>query len=115
MIIQYFEYNKSIEDYENQQSYNLFSLPNLLLFIIIYIVSTVGLFYLNISNINLFSFLETPTTTTTNNYNNNDVKTDIDPKVLSKINDNFDTGFAPFNSDDDLSSMSSNDLKDTEI
>jgi len=71
MIIQYFEYNKSIDDYENQQSYNLFCLPNLLLFIIIYIVSTVGLFYLNISNINLFSFLETPTTTTTNNYNNN--------------------------------------------
>lgn len=106
MIIQYFEYNKSIDDYENQQSYNLFCLPNLLLFIIIYIVSTVGLFYLNISNINLFSFLETPTTT--NNYNN-DVKTDIDPKVLSKINENFDTGFIPFNSDDDLSSMSSND------
>lgn len=107
IIIQYLEYNKQVEDYENQQSYNLFSLNNLLLFIIIYLVLTTGLFYLNTSNINFFSFLEIPTNNTPSINDNNQIKTDIDPKVLSKINDNFDTGFAPFNSDDDTSSLSS--------
>jgi TM2 domain-containing membrane protein YozV len=107
IIIQYLEYNKKVEDYENQEPYNLFSLNNLLLFIIIYIVLTTGLFYLNGSNTNFFSFLEIPNKSNVNNNNNNEIKTDIDPKVLSKINDNFDTGFAPFNSDDDSSSLSS--------
>jgi hypothetical protein len=106
IIIQYLEYNKKVEDYENQEPYNLLSLNNLLLFIIIYIVLTTGLFYLNGSNTNFFSFLEIPNKSNVNN-NNNEIKTDIDPKVLSKINDNFDTGFAPFNSDDDTSSLSS--------
>lgn len=106
IIIQYLEYNKKVEDYENQEPYNLLSLNNLLLFIIIYIVLTTGLFYLNGSNTNFFSFLEIPNKSNVNN-NNNENKTDIDPKVLSKINDNFDTGFAPFNSDDDTSSLSS--------
>jgi len=33
---------------------------------------------------------------------------EIDPKILSKINDNFDIGFEPFASDiDDASSISS--------
>lgn len=107
IIIQYLEYNKKVEDYENQEPYNLLSLNNLLLFIIIYIVLTTGLFYLNGSNTNFFSFLEIPNKSNVNNNNNNEIKTDIDPKVLSKINDNFDTGFAPFNSDDDTSSLSS--------
>lgn len=108
IIIQYLEYNKKVEDYENQEPYNLLSLNNLLLFIIIYIVLTTGLFYLNGSNTNFFSFLEIPNkSNVNNNNNNNEIKTDIDPKVLSKINDNFDTGFAPFNSDDDTSSLSS--------
>jgi hypothetical protein len=52
----------------------------------------------------LFSFFEEQKG---GNKNNDFVKDDIDPKVLSKINDNFDTGFAPFNSDDDGSSLSS--------
>ena len=109
IIIQYLEYNKKVEDYENQEPYNLLSLNNLLLFIIIYIVLTTGLFYLNGSNTNFFSFLEIPnkSNVNNNNNNNNEIKTDIDPKVISKINDNFDTGFAPFNSDDDSSSLSS--------
>lgn len=107
IIIQYLEYNKKVEDYENQEPYNLLSLNNLLLFIIIYIVLTTGLFYLNGSNTNFFSFLEIPNKSNVNNNNNNEIKTDIDPKVLSKINDNFDTGFAPFNSDDNTSSLSS--------
>jgi len=108
LIIQYFEYNKKYDEYENYEPYSFFSLSNLLLFIIIYIVSTTGLFYLNVSNTNFFSFLEISNKTSNNNtINTNDIKTDIDPKILSKINDNFDTGFAPFNSDDDISSLSS--------
>lgn len=107
IIIQYLEYNKKMEDYENQEPYYFFSLNNLLLFIIIYIVLTSGLFYLNTSNMNFFSFLEIPNNTNKNNNNNEIIKDDIDPKILSKINDNFDTGFAPFNTDDDASSLSS--------
>jgi hypothetical protein len=107
IIIQYLEYNKKMDDYENQEPYYFFSLNNLLLFIIIYIVLTSGLFYLNTSNMNFFSFLEIPNNTNKNNNNNEIIKDDIDPKILSKINDNFDTGFAPFNTDDDASSLSS--------
>ena len=40
-----------------------------------------------------------------------EIKEDIDPKILSKINDNFDTGFVPFTSDDDSSSLSSYNSK----
>jgi len=109
IIIQYLEYNKQKAENElEQEPYNLFTIANLLLFIIIYLVVTIGLFYLNASNINLFSFLELPNKTSTNGGNiNQDVKEDIDPKILSKINDNFDIGFAPFASDDDASSLSS--------
>lgn len=109
IIIQYMEYKKVNEDV-NEEPYKLFKLANLLLFIIIYIVITIAIFYLNASNMNLLSFLDFSSlisvknkTTTTNN----DIKDDIDPKVISKINDNFDTGFAPYDNDDSsLSSIS---------
>lgn len=109
IIIQYLEYNKQRRDVELQEEpYNLFTIANFLLFIIIYLVITIGLFYLNASNINLFSFLELPNKTSINGGNiNQEVKEDIDPKILSKINDNFDIGFVPFTSDDDASSLSS--------
>ena len=48
---------------------------------------------------------EIPETSTTNNI----IKDDINPQILSKINDNFDIGLDPFNSDieSDISSVSS--------
>ena len=112
LLIQYLEYNKKQKDEYNIEPYNLFTLANLLLFIIIYLVFTIGLFYLNASNINFFSFLNSPNKTTIGgNTNNQEIKEDIDPKILSKINDNFDTGFVPFTSDDDSSSLSSYNSK----
>lgn len=105
MIIQYVDYNKSTNNPEDEEPYSLFKLSNLLLFVIIYVVFTIAFFYLKASNVKLFSFLETEKTG--GNKNNGFVNDDIDPTVLSKINDNFDTGFAPFNSDDDGSSLSS--------
>jgi len=107
LIIQYLEYNKASNNPDEEEPYSLFKLSNVLLFVIIYVVFTITFFYLKASNIKLFSFFDQETV----NKNNDFVKDDIDPKVLSKINDNFETGFAPFNSDDDgssLSSMSSN-------
>lgn len=107
LIIQYLEYNKASNNPDEEEPYSLFKLSNALLFVIIYVVFTITFFYLKASNIKLFSFFEQETA----NKNNDFAKDDIDPKVLSKINDNFETGFAPFNSDDDgssLSSMSSN-------
>jgi predicted secreted protein len=38
--------------------------------------------------------------------NNVQVKEEIDPRVLSKINDNFNVGFEPFTSDMSSSSSS---------
>jgi len=110
LIIQYLEYNKASNNPDEEEPYSLFKLSNVLLFVIIYVVFTITFFYLKASNIKLFSFFDQETV----NKNNDFVKDDIDPKVLSKINDNFETGFAPFNSDDDgssLSSMSSNSSK----
>ena len=103
LIIQYFDYNKSSSNPNEEEPYSLFKLSNALLFVIIYVVFTITFFYLKASNVKLFSFFDQET----GNKNNDFVKDDIDPKVLSKINDNFDTGFAPFNSDDDGSSLSS--------
>jgi hypothetical protein len=104
LIIQYLDYNKSSSNPNEEEPYSLFKLSNALLFVIIYVVFTITFFYLNISNVKLLSFFGEEKG---GNKNNEFVKDDIDPKVLSKINDNFDTGFAPFNSDDDGSSLSS--------
>lgn len=103
LIIQYLEYNKASNNPDEEEPYSLFKLSNILLFVIIYVVFTITFFYLKASNIKLFSFFDQETA----HKNNDFVKDDIDPKVLSKINDNFETGFAPFNSDDDGSSLSS--------
>ncbi len=104
LIIQYLDYNKSSNNPDDEEPYSLFKLSNALLFVIIYVVFTITFFYLNVSNMKLFSFFGEQKG---GNKNNDFIKDDIDPKVLSKINDNFDTGFAPFNSDDDGSSLSS--------
>ena len=117
IIIQIIEYNKNNNDKDpNNEPYNLFKTSNILLFLIIYIVFTIGFFYLkpslpsSISSLFKFNLNNTNTNNTNNNTKiDGGVKEEIDPKVLSKITDNFDTGFAPFNSDDEssLSSMSS--------
>lgn len=115
-VIQYFEYNKKTNEYlsneyDEYEPYSLLTINNCLLLIIIYIVSTIIAYYIYSANID-FSFIlnkvtsvnttNTVSTTTGGNDNN-----DIDPKILSKITDNFNVGFEPFNSDSDNESMSS--------
>lgn len=145
IIIQYAEYNKyknNLEENQYQEPFNLFKISNILLFMIIYLVFTIGFFYLKPSIpslLHLTSYLnmnkqggnknkdisnttnasnntnKTDNTTNNNEDNNNEKEDEIDPLILGKITDNFDTGFAPFNSDDDnennstLSSISSDD------
>lgn len=118
-ILQFIEYRKINHEINNNvndyyiEPYNLFHINNLLLFIVIYIVLTVACFYLNTSNLSLskylsFSFQSTAKTDiTNNNINNLQIKEEIDPRVLSKINDNFNVGFEPFTSDASSSSSSS--------
>jgi hypothetical protein len=116
-ILQFIEYRKINHEINNNvndyyiEPYNLFHINNILLFIVIYIVITVVCFYVNTSNLSLskylsFSFQSTAKTdTSNNNINNLQIKEEIDPRVLSKINDNFNVGFEPFTSD--ASSISS--------
>ena len=112
IIIQFIEYNKNNNEQDpNYEPYNLFKTSNILLFLIIYLVFTIGFFYLkpSLSLSSSFPSLFNSNENTNNNKMDGGVKEEIDPKVLSKITDNFDTGFAPFNSDDEssLSSISS--------
>ena len=129
IIIQYAEYNKyknSLEEDPYQEPFNLFKISNILLFFIVYLVITIGFFYLKPSIpslLNLTSFLNSNKQGGSGNKNkdsnNNDTinndnekEEEIDPTVLSKINDNFDTGFAPFNSDDDNEDDNDNQIKE---
>ena len=75
----------------------MLEINNLFIFIIIYIVFTIACYYLNFSNINFIysSFLNSNNSQSNSQSN---IK-DIDPKILSKINDNFKVGIEPFNSD----------------
>lgn len=120
IIIQFFEYYKHLNEIKNNsdnyfiEPYTPFKLNNVFLFIIIYIVFTIICYFLNLSNLksfDLFKFtggnLFKPSSNTSNN--NTDTKTEFDPKILSKINDNFKTGFEPFNSDTDLKSSDNDD------
>ena len=109
-IIQLYEYNKNKREIDENinnyyvEPYSLFNMNNILLFIILYIVLTIGAYYLNISKWKFPEFNKTL------GGNVSDIKEDIDPKILSKINDNFNVGFEPFTSDidaDDVSSLSS--------
>ena len=110
VIIQYFEYSRISNIYVNDEdeyieTYSLFNLNNVLLFTIIYIVFTIGSYYLSLSFkmpdiiTNLLSVPEQISTET-------DTRNDIDPKILSRINDNFDIGFEPFDDDSSISSDS---------
>ena len=74
--------------------------------------------YIYSSNLKIMNFFTSKKnniidTNIANNIHNNEIsiKDDINPEVISKIQDNFDTGFDPFNSDYDsestISSISS--------
>ena len=115
VIIQYLEYNRisnlcanQMNDDEYIEQYSLFNLNNALLFTIIYIVFTIGCYYLSASFkmpdiiTNLLSVPEPIATTNTDA----DIRDDIDPKILSRINDNFDIGFEPYDDDSSISSDS---------
>lgn len=112
-IIQIIEYRKI--SYENQydddeNTYSLFTVNNCLLLGIIYIVITIGAYLLYSSNINIGSYFKSKVTDSNSNINQN-VKEEINPEVISKIQDNFEIGLDPFNSDNssnDSVSISSN-------
>jgi hypothetical protein len=80
----------------------LFSTNNILLFAIIYIVTTIISYYIFTSSVSLASLqsvvpafvlnLLKPPQEVPPMINDND---EIDPKILRKINDNFDIGFMP--------------------
>ena len=116
VVIQVYEYNK-IKRYieENGENYyiepySLYNMNNLLLIVILYIVSTISCYYLNVSKWKIFDNIKK--VIEIKKTGGDDIKTEIedfDPKILSKINDNFNVGFEPFGSDldDDSSSISS--------
>lgn len=114
-IIQIYEYNKIRRFIEENGSnyiepYSIFTTNNILLIVILYIVLTISCYYLNVSEWKLFKeFKKIVEVKKTSIGGGTDNKIeDIDPKILSKINDNFDVGFEPFTSDiDDASSISS--------
>jgi hypothetical protein len=130
-IIQIYEYNKNKREIDENvnnfyiEPYSLFSMNNMLLLVILYIVFTIGAYYLNVSKWKFTEFkkaiiggdmyginkdLNGMSKDISNDMNGmmKEIKEDIDPKILSKINDNFNVGFEPFTSDlDDASSMSS--------
>lgn len=103
-IIQILEYKKKSEEY-NEEEYSLFSINNCLLFGIIYIVITIASYLLYSSNINLGSYFKFKMNGGENNTNT--LKEEINPHIISKIQDKFDIGLDPFNSDN--SSVSSID------
>lgn len=114
-IIQIYEYNKIrrfIEDNGSNyiEPYSIFTTNNILLIIILYIVLTISCYYLNVSEWKLlkeFKKIVEVKKTSIGGGTDNKIE-EIDPKILSKINDNFDVGFEPFASDiDDASSISS--------
>jgi hypothetical protein len=109
-IIQIIEYRKiSIENEYTHEEYSLFSINNCLLFGIIYIVITIASYLLYSSNINLNSYFNFKINGGDNsNSLNGTIKEEINPQIISKIQDNFDIGLDPFNSDN--SSISSSDI-----
>ena len=102
--------NNDINDYENNNDNekSLFTTNNILLFVIIYIVSTIISFYAFTSSISLSSIvpifilnLFKPPMQAPPLIKDNGEGDEIDPKILSKINDTLDIGFAPPIMEDD--------------
>jgi len=92
--------------WNTQETYSLLLINNILLLVIIYIVITIASYLLYSSNLSSyfnFNFKNKGGSVDTN-YT---IKEELNPQVISKINDNFDIGLDPFNSDNDTSSLSS--------
>ena len=127
-LIQYYEYNRISNENQNEnsnenyQTYSLFTTSNYLLFGIIYLLITIISYYLYSSNLKIMNLFTSKKNNINDNIINNNIhnnihnneitiKDDINPEVISKIQDNFDTGLDPFNSDYDsdttISSISS--------
>ena len=86
IIIQYIEndkYNKIGE------KYNPFTIINLVIFVILYVLLSIIFFYI-LSDKKIFSSNEEI-----------DINNNIDPLILKKIPDTFNTGFEPFDEMDD--------------
>jgi predicted PurR-regulated permease PerM len=85
IIIQYFEKKRCNE---NNEDYNLFTLSNLLVIGILYLIITVISYFLY-NNKDIMK-------------NNKDIEIDkdhIDPNILKKIPDNINVGFEPFDNE----------------
>lgn len=95
VIIVYIEKQKN--DNKNIK-YDIFSLSNLLIFGIIYLISTI-LCYFVISDDNLLINIENEKVIIDNKYEKIDTKKNIDPLILKRISDNFDTGFEPYDNE----------------
>jgi hypothetical protein len=108
IIIFIFTYEKNGTDDNNEPTTtSILSTKNILLFFIIYIVTTILSFYiftasLSISSLcpmfllNLLTISSSPSIDNSNIQNYKELYNDeIDPKLLSKINDNIDIGFTP--------------------
>jgi hypothetical protein len=110
-LYEYNKINKYIEENGDNyyiEPYSLFNMNNLLLIIILYIVITISCYYLNVSKWKFFDNIKK--VVEIKKVGGEEIKitnNDIDPKILSKINDNFDVGFEPFDNYDDNTSVSS--------
>ena len=110
------DYKKPVNDDENNviNDKSLFTKNNFLLFGIIYIVITIISFYAFTSSISfsalcplfILSLFKAPEQPPPLIKENGD---DIDPKILSKINDNLDIGFNPPNIANDNNNNNNDD------
>jgi hypothetical protein len=100
--------------YNNYEPYTIYTINNCLLFIIVYVVCTIIAHYVYTANID-FSFFSQKTLKENIKQADNITggNNNIDPKILSKITDNFNVGFEPFTSDidscSDISSIKSSE------
>ena len=90
-IIQYIEYQKYKSD---GKIYEVFTLNNLIILFIIFILSNIICYFIFSDDNFLSSFIETKDAV--NKLDIIDSNTNIDPLILKKIPDNFNTGFEPY-------------------
>jgi hypothetical protein len=110
-LIQIYEYKKINEKDDNYEKYSLMNMNNALLILVLYIVITITCYYLNISNWKFFKkVVEVKKTSGGTTADTMDIE-EFDPKILSKINDNFNVGFEPFDDTSSISSLSSSSVK----
>jgi hypothetical protein len=88
-IIQYVEYEKHRK---LNKKYDVFTVINCIIFVIIYIMSTIIFYYILSDNNDILNFKEK----IIDNNDIIDINTNIDPLILKRIPDNFNIGFEPF-------------------